>query len=73
MARTEPAANKAIVLDFSGACSVVRNKILLRMDAADDSRRSTLLEAEHDEEDELFAAAVWHCCGEKFIIYCGGY
>jgi hypothetical protein len=29
------------------------------MDAADESRRSTLLEAEWDEGDDIFAAAVW--------------
>jgi hypothetical protein len=32
---------------------------LLRMDAADESRRRTLLEAEWDEDDDIFAAAVW--------------
>jgi hypothetical protein len=37
-----------------------------------ESRRSTLPKVEQDEEDEYFAAAVWHCCSEKFIDYCGG-
>jgi hypothetical protein len=62
MTRTEPAANKAIALDLRALCGVARNKSLLRVDAADESRRSTLLEAEQDEADEIFAAAVLHCC-----------
>jgi hypothetical protein len=41
------------------------------VDAADESRRNALLEAELDEADELFAAAVWHCCSEKFISTAG--
>jgi hypothetical protein len=71
MARTEPAANEAIALDLRALCGVARNKTLLRVDAADESRTSTLLEGEQDEADELFAAAVLHCCSGKFIVYCG--
>jgi hypothetical protein len=41
------------------------------VDGADESRRGTLLEAEQDEADELFAAAVWHCCSELFIVCWG--
>jgi hypothetical protein len=41
------------------------------VDAAYESRRSTLIEAEQDEADELYTAAVWHCRSEIFIVYCG--
>jgi hypothetical protein len=71
MALIEPAANKAIALDLRALCGVARNKTLLRVGAEDESRRSTLLEAEQDEADELFAAAVLHCCSGKIIVYCG--
>jgi hypothetical protein len=71
MARAEPAANKAFALDLRALCVVARNKTLLRVDAADESRRSTLLEAEQDEADELFAAEVLHSCSGMFIVYCG--
>jgi hypothetical protein len=33
---------------------------------------STVLEVEQDKGDEHFAAAVWHCCSERFIVYCRG-
>jgi hypothetical protein len=42
---------------------------LLCVDATDESQRSTLLEVEQGEADEVFAAAVWHSCSEKFIVY----
>jgi hypothetical protein len=32
---------------------------LLRMNAADESRRSTFLEAEWDEDDDIVASTVW--------------
>jgi hypothetical protein len=56
---------------LSALDGVARIKTLLRVDAANESRRNTLLEAEQDEADELFAATVWHCCSGKFIVYCG--
>jgi hypothetical protein len=58
-------------LDLRALCGVARNKTLLRVDAADESITSTLLNADQDEADELFAAAVLHCCSGKFIVYCG--
>jgi hypothetical protein len=50
-AASSPTINTGEALNFAVT--------LLRMDAADESRRSTLHEAEWDEDDDIFAAAVW--------------